>query len=117
MTLKVYGIPNCNTVKKAIDWLKQNHLEYEFHDFKKLGVSEAKLKSWVKEIGWQPIVNKKGTTWRLLDKSVQETITNEKAAIALMLEKNSVIKRPVIETGKGIFLGFDEAIYKKEFLK
>lgn len=112
----VYGIPNCNTVKKAQDWLKRNKIAYEFHDFKKLGVSETKLKAWSKQVGWQQLVNKKGTTWRLLESATQETITTEKAAIALMKEKTSVIKRPVLETENGILLGFDEALYSQKFL-
>jgi Spx/MgsR family transcriptional regulator len=112
----VYGIPNCNTVKKALDWLKANKIAYEFHDFKKLGISETKLKAWSKQVGWQQLVNKKGTTWRLLDSATQETITTEMAAIALMKEKTSVIKRPVLETENGILLGFDEALYSQKFL-
>jgi len=112
----VYGIPNCNTVKKAQDWLKANKIAYEFHDFKKQGISEAKLKAWSEQVGWQQLVNKKGTTWKLLDSSIQETVTTEKVAIALMQEKTSVIKRPVLETENGILLGFDEALYSQKFL-
>jgi arsenate reductase len=112
----VYGIPNCNTVKKAQDWLKQNKVEYTFHDFKKAGVTAYKLHEWTKQLGWQALVNKKGTTWRQLDPKVQERVVDEASAIALMLEKTSVIKRPVVETKKGIILGFDEDLYASELL-
>lgn len=110
----VYGIKNCNTVKTALDWLKKNKLEFEFHDYKSRGISESKLQQWSKQVGWENLVNKKGTTWRQLDEATQSKITNERAAIALMKEKTSVIKRPLIEDGdKVLVLGFDEARYKK----
>lgn len=108
----VYGIKNCNTVKNALDWLKKNKVEFEFHDYKKSGITAAKLADWSKQVGWESLVNKRGTTWRQLDETVQNKITNEKAAIALMLEKTSVIKRPLIEAkGKVLLLGFDETDY------
>lgn len=110
----VYAIPNCNTVKKALDWLKANKINYTFHDYKKLGVSNTQLNNWSKQVGWEALINKKGTTWKLLGPEVQATITNQKAAIALMAEKTSVIRRPLIEKeGKVITLGFDEIEYKK----
>jgi len=110
--MKVYGIKNCNTVKAAVDWLKRNKIEFEFHDYKTKGVTETQLKSWSKQVGWENLVNKKGTTWRQLDEPLQKKITNEKNAIALMLEKTSVIKRPLIEQdGKVVALGFDEDRY------
>lgn len=111
----VYGIPNCNTVKKAQDWLKQNKVDYTFHDFKKAGITETKLKEWSKQLGWQALINKKGTTWRQLDAKVQAAIVDEAAAITLMLEKSSLIKRPVVESGNKIILGFDEGVYQQEF--
>jgi arsenate reductase len=113
---KVYAIPNCNTVKKAIDWLKENKVNYTFHDYKKLGISNTQLTNWCKEVGWEALINKKGTTWKLLGPEVQATITNQKAAIALMAEKTSVIRRPLIEKeGKVITISFDETEYKKVF--
>jgi arsenate reductase len=112
----VYGIKNCNTVKNALDWLKKNKVEFEFHDYKKSGVTASKLADWSKQVGWESLVNKRGTTWRQLDEAIQNKITNEKAAIALMVEKTSVIKRPLIEdNGKVLLLGFDEAQYKAVF--
>ncbi len=111
----LYGIKNCNTVKSAVDWLKKNEVEFEFHDYKKSGITASKLADWSKQVGWESLVNKRGTTWRQLDEAVQKKITNEKAAIALMLEKTSVIKRPLIEkNGKVVLLGFDEDEYKKK---
>jgi Spx/MgsR family transcriptional regulator len=114
--LTVYGIKNCNTVKKSLDWLKRHKIEFEFHDYKTKGIEPAKLKDWSKQVGWEKLVNKKGTTWRQLDEKVQNKITSEKAAIDLMVEKASVIKRPLIESGTTILaLGFDEAEYKAAF--
>jgi len=115
--MKVYGIPNCHTVKKAAGWLKVNEVDYEFYDFKKNGITKEKLKEWVKIAGWEKLVNKRGTTWRTLTKEEQEKVTNAKAAIALMLEKPSIIKRPVIETGGRLWVGFDEAQYAENFKK
>ena len=111
--ITVYAIPNCNTVKKGLDWLKTNKIQFEFHDYKKKGISSAQLTNWCKQLGWEALINKKGTTWKLLGPEIQATITNQKAAIALMMEKTSVIRRPLIEEdGKIIALGFDETAYK-----
>ncbi|RAV98055.1 ArsC family reductase [Pseudochryseolinea flava] len=113
---KVYGIKNCNTVKNALDWLKKNNVEYEFHDYKKDGITEAKLKSWSKQVGWESLVNKRGTTWRQLDEATQAKVKSESAAIALMKDKTSVIKRPLIEDGDSVVtLGFDEEAFKKAY--
>jgi arsenate reductase len=114
MMKTVYAIPNCNTVKKALDWLKANKVNFEFHDYKKKGITVTQLTNWCKQIGWEALINKKGVTWRQLPKEIQESITTQKAAIALMMEKTSIIKRPLIEeNGKILALGFDEAEYKK----
>jgi Spx/MgsR family transcriptional regulator len=111
----VYGIKNCNTVKSALDWLNRKQIAFEFHDYKSKGITEAKLCDWCKQMGWENLVNKRGTTWRLMDESVQKKITNEKAAISLMMEKTSVIRRPLIErNGKVLVLGFDEDEYRKK---
>ncbi|MBP5999087.1 MAG: ArsC family reductase [Sediminibacterium sp.] len=112
----IYAIPNCNTVKKALDWLKANKINYTFHDYKKQGITNKELTNWCKQIGWEALINKKGTTWKLLGPELQATITNQKNAVALMTEKTSVIRRPLIEKeGHIIALGFDEAEYKKVF--
>lgn len=110
----VYAIPNCNTVKKALDWLQKNKIAYEFHDYKKKGITATVLTNWCKQVGWETLVNKKGATWRQLTPDIQASITTQKAAIALMIEKTSIIKRPLIEeNGKILALGFDETEYKK----
>lgn len=112
----LYGIPNCNTVKKAMDWLKKNDIAYQFHDYKKKGITEIKLQEWVAQISWAVLVNKRGTTWKGLDEAVQTNITNNQAAIGLMIEKTSVIKRPIIENGnKIVAVGFDEKEYENVF--
>lgn len=111
----VYGIKNCNTVKKALDWLSENNIPYEFHDFKKLGISETKLEEWALKMGWEPLVNKRGTTWKQLDTERQNTVNSKQEAFKLMQEKTSVIKRPVIETEKSTYVGFDETAYKTLF--
>lgn len=114
--MTVYGIKNCNTVKSALDWLRNHNVQFEFHDYKAKGITELKLKNWSKQVGWESLVNKRGTTWRQLDEAVQNKITSEAAAINLMKDKTSVIKRPLIERdGKVVALGFDEEAYKKAF--
>lgn len=115
--MTVYGIKNCNTVKSALEWLKKKNVEFEFHDYKTKGVTADKLKEWSKQVGWENLVNKKGTTWRQLDDATKAKTNSESAAIALMLEKTSVIKRPLLEkSGKVITLGFDEDQFKKLLL-
>lgn len=112
----VYGIKNCNTVKSALDWLKKNKIEFEFHDYKTKGISDSKLKAWSKQVGWETLVNKKGMTWRKLDDKTKAKITTQTAAIDLMMKQTSVIKRPLIEVGgKVVAVGFDEAEYKQNF--
>lgn len=114
--MTLYGIKNCNTVKSAVEWLKKKKVEFDFHDYKAKGITGEKLKEWSKQVGWENLVNKRGTTWRQLGPDIQKTITNEKAAIALMKEKTSVIKRPLIEKdGKVVALGFDEEAFQKTF--
>jgi len=103
--ITLYGIPNCDTIKKARKWLNDNGIDYEFHDYKKLGVPEKELKAWVKQLGWEVLLNKRGTTWRKLDDEVKESV-DEKAAITIMLENPSIIKRPVLVSGKTLLVGF-----------
>ena len=114
--MKIYGIPNCNTVKKALDWLKANHISYEFQDFKKLGVTSEKLQEWNDKAGYEKFLNKQGSTWRQLDDQTKGSIKTSKDAIKLLQEKTSMIKRPVIEDNGFLFFGFDEEVYKKHFL-
>lgn len=105
----MYGIKNCGTVKKAMAWLKENGISYEFHDYKKHSVSPEKLQEWSRQIGWEPLINRKGTTWRRLDEAQKEKIKDEASAIAAMLNNTSMIKRPIVEeNGNLISIGFDE---------
>ena len=109
--IKIYGIPNCDTMKKARKWLDNNGIEYEFHDYKKQGVPEANLKKWVKAVGWEVVLNKRGTTWRKLPEDIKDNI-DEASSIKVMLDNPSTIKRPVLESGKTILVGFKEDEYK-----
>lgn len=112
--MKLYGIPNCNTVKKARDWLNSKHIAYEFHDFKKQGVSQQLLENWLTQFPHEKLINRAGLTWRGLDENTKAGIVDNASAIALMQAKTSVIKRPVlVKDGKILCLGFDEAIYKE----
>lgn len=112
----LYGIPNCNTVKKAIDWLKKNEIAFTFHDYKKKGISNQTLQKWIAEVGWERLVNKRGSTFKNLDDTLKLSINNADAAIALMMGKTSVIKRPIIENGnKIVTIGFDEKEFENLF--
>jgi arsenate reductase len=115
--MKVYGITNCNTVKKALDWLKQNKVDYEFHDFKKLGVSLDKLAEWDEKAGYEKFLNKQGLTWRGLDAEVKESVHSAEQALSLLQQKTSMIKRPVIEDNGFLYFGFNEADYAQHFNK
>ena len=97
LCIQVHGIPNCDTVKKARSWLTEHQLAYEFHDFKKQGVPEASIDHWLDMLGWETLLNRKGTTWRKLDASTQATVQDEASAKAMMMLHPSLIKRPVVE--------------------
>jgi Spx/MgsR family transcriptional regulator len=114
--MTVYGIPNCDTVKKALTWFRSNNIDFEFHNFKKEGISAKKLKEWDKKAGLEKILNKKSSTWKEVNDEMKETITSIDAAIPLLEEKTSIIKRPVIEDGSFLFFGFDEEVYRRHFL-
>jgi arsenate reductase len=114
--MKVYGITNCNTVKKALDWFKAHHVDYEFHDFKKLGITKEKLEEWNRKAGYEKFLNKQGLTWKQLDPTVKDSIKTPADALNLLQEKTSMIKRPVIEKGDFLFFGFDESVYEKQLL-
>jgi arsenate reductase len=106
----VYGIPNCSTVKKARSWLDEQGVPCTFHDYKKQGVPAERLAAWVKAVGWEPLVNRQGTTWRQLDEATKAGVVDAARAQALMLAHASVIKRPVIEQGGLVVsVGFDAA--------
>ena len=112
--MQLFGIPNCNTVKKARDWLTEHNIDYQFHDFKKQGVTATMLESWLKQQPWEKLVNRSGMTWRNLSEAEKAAVIDARSAIKLMIEKSSVIKRPVlVKNGKIICLGFTEAAYKE----
>jgi Spx/MgsR family transcriptional regulator len=106
----VYGIPNCDTVKKARHWLSAAGVDYEFHDFKKAGVPEAALADWLQALGWEVVLNRKGTTWRKLEAALQATVTDAASAAAVIRSHPSVVKRPVVRWPNGrISVGFSPA--------
>lgn len=113
--MKVYGITNCNTVKKALDWLKAHNIDFEFHDFKKLGITAEKLEEWNSKAGYEKFLNKQGLTWKQLDLAAKEKVTSAVKALPLLKEKTSMIKRPVIEDNGFLFFGFDETVYAGHF--
>ena len=110
----IYGISNCDTVRKARKWLEANGIEFDFHDFRKQGLDEKKLNAWVKELGWEVLLNKRGMMWRKLPDKQKENV-DEKKAIAIMLAEPAIIKRPVLDLGKQRHVGFSEAEYTKLF--
>lgn len=110
MTLTLYGIRNCDTMKKARAWLDAHGVEYEFHDYKVSGVSRETLVTWVEMVGWEVLLNRAGTTFRKLPDAAKANIT-ERKAIDLMLEQPSMIKRPVLARGRTLLVGFSEARY------
>ena len=103
--ITVYGIPNCDSVKKARTWLTDHGVDYTFHDFKKQGVPAEAIDQWLTAVDWEVLVNRKGTTWRKLDAAVQSRVQDQASAKALMLEHASVIKRPVVVKGKDVIVG------------
>ena len=112
-TVAVYGIPNCDTVKKARTWLTDHGVDYQFHDFKKQGVPADLLPGWAATVGWETLLNRKGTTWRKLDPATQAAVVDATSAQALMLEHASVIKRPVVVWADGrVSVGFADATFQ-----
>ena len=109
----VYGIPNCDTIKKTLGWFRINKILFNFHDYKKYGISKLKLEGWCKKHGWESILNKKSTTWRDLQKIEPFVVKDQQAAIQLMMKYTSIIKRPVVEKGEEVIIGFNE----KEYIK
>jgi Spx/MgsR family transcriptional regulator len=110
----LYGIRNCDTIKKARAWLDGHGIAYAFHDYKKAGLDESVLRAWVDELGWEALVNRRGQMWRKLDPAVREGL-DEAGAIRVMLETPSIIRRPVLDTGEQRHVGFSEAAYAELF--
>lgn len=114
--MKLYGIPNCSTVKKARDWLTQHDITVEFHDFKKHGLNEVTAQQWLRQTEWSKLINRSGLTWRGLPDEQKQKILDNASALDLMLEKTSVIKRPLLEkNSKLLHIGFDATAYTKIF--
>ncbi|MDP3743357.1 MAG: ArsC family reductase [Methylotenera sp.] len=114
--MTLYGIPNCNTVKKARDWLDANSVSYVFHDFKKLGIDAVTINHWLTQHPWEKLINRAGLTWRGLDEATKSGITDNASALTLMQHKTSVIKRPIlVKDSEVLCLGFDENLYKETF--
>lgn len=112
--IKIYGIPNCDTIKKAKKWLNDNAIDFEFHDYKKQGVPEKELKKWVNALGWEALLNKRGTTWRKLDEKTKENI-EQSSAIKIMLDNPSIIKRPLLDLNGNYSVGFSVDSYRLLF--
>ncbi|MGP1718674.1 MAG: ArsC family reductase [Methylophilus sp.] len=116
--MKLYGIPNCSTVKKARVWLDQHAIAYEFHDFKKLGLDTATAQQWLAQQPWEKLVNRSGMTWRNLSDAEKNAVLDAASALPLMQDKTSVIKRPLLVNNDQIIaLGFNEADYSQLFAK
>ena len=114
MTITLYGIPNCDTVKKTRNWLTETGVDYDFHDYKKLGIDEATLKRWADEVGWEKLLNKAGTTFKKLSDADKADI-DEAKAIRLMVANPSMIKRPVVEGAGALLVGFKPDDYAAAF--
>ena len=113
MSITIYGIKNCDTMKKARAWLDTHRVAYAFHDYKSEGIDKKRLEGWAKSVGWETLLNRAGTTFKKLPENQKEGLTAAKA-IALMLEQPSMIKRPVLDLGGKLVVGFKPDIYKAE---
>jgi arsenate reductase (glutaredoxin) len=108
----IYGIKNCDTMKKARAWLEEHGVTYAFHDYKVAGIERARLEGWARAVGWETLLNRAGTTFRKLPEKDRDGLT-EKKAVALMLDQPSMIKRPVLDAGGKLLVGFKPEIYEK----
>ena len=115
MTITLYGIPNCDTVKKARTWLADHNVDFTFHDFKKQGLDRATAAAWLDERNWEVLFNRKGTTWRNLTDAQKAAVTGKEAALELMLATTSVIKRPVLAGAGALQVGFTPDLYASVF--
>ena len=114
MSTYMYGIKNCDTIKKARKWLEDAGVDFHFHDFRKDGITPEKLDTWFAAVGWETLLNKRGTTWRQLPEDVKNGI-DAASAKTVMLENPAIIKRPVLETPQGVTVGFKAAEYEELF--
>ncbi len=111
MSLVIYGIRNCDTIKKSMKWLDSHAIDYRFHDYRKDGLSVELLQQFITALGWQALINTRGTTYRGLSDAIKQEL-DEQSAIRLMLEQPALIKRPLIATQQGYLLGFDETQFQ-----
>lgn len=114
MAITLYGIPNCDTVKKARNWLEQENIDYQFHDFRKDGLESAQVEKWIDELGWETLVNKRSTSWKALDESQRQNM-DAQSALAAILESPTLIKRPLLDNGSSRNVGFKAANYEQIF--
>ena len=112
--ITLYGIPNCNTVSKARKWLTENNIDYHFHNFKKDGLDQQTIDKWVAALGWEVLLNKRGTTWRKLSDEMKADIDRDKA-VSIMLDNTSIIKRPVLDMDDTFHVGFKDEQYQEIF--
>ena len=112
MSIVMYGIKNCDTIKKAKKWLEANGVEFTFHDYRQDGLTDELLASLESSLGWEAMLNKRGTTWRKLPEETKDSINKENAMI-IMLENPAIIKRPILDTGKSLELGFSDSSYQQ----
>jgi arsenate reductase len=113
----IYGIPNCDTMKKARAWLESHDIAYEFHDYKKAGIERKQLEAWSRQVGWETLLNRAGTTFRKLPDGDKQGL-DEKKAVALMLAQPALIKRPVLDLGGGkLLIGFKPEVYAEAFAR
>lgn len=110
----VYGISNCDTIKKAKNWLDKKGIKYVFHDYRKQGLDISQLSNWVDALGWEPLLNKRGTTWRKLSDEVKANV-DRASAIEIMMENPSIIKRPLLDKNNQLHLGFSDSLYQEVF--
>ncbi len=115
MTIVMYGIANCDTVRKARAWLKSQDIAHTFHDFRKDGLDAVQLAAWQQALGWEELLNRRGTTWRQLDAEQKDGVVDAASALPLMLAAPAMIKRPILETPDGVHLGFSETQYQQVF--
>ncbi|MDH5352943.1 MAG: ArsC family reductase [Gammaproteobacteria bacterium] len=113
-SVTIYGIANCDTIKKAKNWLDKEGVEYVFHDYRKQGLNIDQLEAWVGELGWESLLNKRGTTWRKLPDEVKGNV-DRASAIKIMLENPSIIKRPLLDKNNQLATGFSDSLYRELF--
>ena len=111
MSITMYGIANCDTIKKAKTWLSDNNIEFTFHDYRKQGLDQNQLEQWVDELGWETLLNRRGTTWRKLEDSIKDNIDHD-SAISVMINNPAIIKRPLLDNNGQLTCGFKADQYQ-----